>query len=272
MQFRTMGMGIGAVGFALTVAACGGSGGSEAAPEGQETPAAEQGQDPAAGGAAAEGEQPAAPEPDLEGIPDVVADVNGTEITKDEFTGVYESQFQQMAMQSQASGQEVDQDKLKSDTLDSLIGVELLEQEATDRGIEVDDSQVDEALTETAETNQMSADDFLAAMEQQGMPEEEVREQLTSQETVGKLVEDENGGFEASEEELQEAYDQAKSQQEQMAQQPQQGQQAQQPQEMPPFEDMKPQLEDQVTQQKEAEATDALATELREEADVTTNL
>ena len=85
-------------------------------------------------------------------------------------------------------------------------------------------------------------------------------------------VEDENGGFEASEEELQEAYDQAKSQQEQMAQQPQQGQQAQQPQEMPPFEDMKPQLEDQVTQQKQAEATDALATELREGADVTTNL
>ena len=82
----------------------------------------------------------------------------------------------------------------------------------------------------------MSAEDFLAAMEEQGMPEEEVRSQVESQETVGQLVEDENGGFEASEEELQEAYDQAKSQQEQMAQQPQQGQQGQpqQPQEMPP--------------------------------------
>ncbi|SMY12904.1 SurA N-terminal domain-containing protein [Brevibacterium jeotgali] len=274
MQFRTMGMAIGATGFALAVAACGGSGGSEAAPEGQESPAAEQGQDPAAGGGTAEGEQPAAPEPDLEGVPDVVADVNGTEITKDEFTGVYESQFQQMAMQSQASGQEVDQDKLKSDTLDSLIGVELLEQEAGDRGIEVSDSQIEEALTETAEKNQMSADDFIAAMEEQGMPEDEVRSQVASQETVGQLVEDENGGFEASDDELKEAYDQAKSQQEQMAQQPQQGQQGapQQPQEMPPFEEVKPQLEDQVTQQKQAEATDALATELREGADVTVNL
>ena len=272
MQFRTMGMAIGATGFALAVAACGGSGGSETTPE--ESPAAEQGQDPAAGGGAAEGEQPAAPEPDLEGVPDVVADVNGTEITKDEFTGVYESQFQQMAMQSQASGQEVDQDKLKTDTLDSLIGVELLEQEADDRGIEVSDSDIDDALTETAETNQMSADDFLAAMEEQGMPEDEVRSQVASQETVGQLVEDENGGFEASEDELKEAYDQAKSQQEQMAQQPQQGQQGapQQPQEMPPFDEVKPQLEDQVTQQKQAEATDALATELREGANVTVNL
>lgn len=279
MQFRTMGMAIGATGFALTVAACGGSGDSEAAPEGQGSPAAEQGQDPAAEGGAAEGgapggEQGAQPEPDLEDVPDVVADVNGTEITKDEFSGVYESQFQQMAMQSQASGQEVDQDQLKSDTLDSLIGVELLEQEADDRGIEVSDSQVDEALTETAEQNQMGADEFLAAMEQQGMPEDEVRSQVASQETVGQLVEDENGGFEASEDELKEAYEQAKSQQEQMPQQPQQGQQggAPQQQEMPPFEDMKPQLEQQVTQQKEAKATDELATELREDADVTVNL
>ena len=284
MQFRTMGMAIGATGFALTVAACGGSGDSEAAPEGQGSPAAEQGQDPAAeGGAAGDGaaeggapggEQGAQPEPDLEDVPDVVADVNGTEITKDEFSGVYESQFQQMAMQSQASGQEVDQDQLKSDTLDSLIGVELLEQEADDRGIEVSDSQVDEALTETAEQNQMGADEFLAAMEQQGMPEDEVRSQVASQETVGQLVEDENGGFEASEDELKEAYEQAKSQQEQMPQQPQQGQQggAPQQQEMPPFEDMKPQLEQQVTQQKEAKATDELATELREDADVTVNL
>jgi len=279
VQFRTMGMAIGATGFALTVAACGGSGDSEAAPEGQGSPAAEQGQDPAAEGGAAEGgapggEQGAQPEPDLEDVPDVVADVNGTEITKDEFSGVYESQFQQMAMQSQASGQEVDQDQLKSDTLDSLIGVELLEQEADDRGIEVSDSQVDEALTETAEQNQMGADEFLAAMEQQGMPEDEVRSQVASQETVGQLVEDENGGFEASEDELKEAYEQAKSQQEQMPQQPQQGQQggAPQQQEMPPFEDMKPQLEQQVTQQKEAKATDELATELREDADVTVNL
>ncbi|HLS33762.1 MAG TPA: SurA N-terminal domain-containing protein, partial [Brevibacterium sp.] len=150
----------------------------------------------------------------------------------------------------------------------------LLEQEADDRGIEVSDSQVDEALTETAEQNQMGADEFLAAMEQQGMPEDEVRSQVASQETVGQLVEDENGGFEASEDELKEAYEQAKSQQEQMPQQPQQGQQggAPQQQEMPPFEDMKPQLEQQVTQQKEAKATDELATELREDADVTVNL
>lgn len=264
MQFRTMGIAIGAAGIAFALGACGGSGAPEEAPDAQDSAA--QGEDPAA-----DGEQASAPEPDLEGVPDVVAEVNGTEITKDEFTGVYESQFQQMAMQSQQTGQEVDQDQLKNDTVESLIGVELLEQEASDRGIEVSDSEVEDALAETAETNQMSPEDFLAAMEQQGMPEDEVRTQVASQETVGKLVEDEAGPFEASDEELQQAYDEAKSQQEQMsAQQPQEGEQA--AQEMPPLEDIKPQLEQQVTGQKEAEATDTLATQLREEADVTVHL
>ncbi|MDP3894508.1 hypothetical protein, partial [Nocardioides sp.] len=41
--------------------------------------------------------------PDLEGIPDVVAEVNGQEVTKDEFVAVYEAQFQQAAMQAQMS-------------------------------------------------------------------------------------------------------------------------------------------------------------------------
>src|SRR5699024_1451986 len=33
------------------------------------------------------------PEPDLEGIPDVVAEVNGEEITGDEFESTYQGQF-----------------------------------------------------------------------------------------------------------------------------------------------------------------------------------
>ena len=66
---------------------------------------------------------------------------------------------------------------------------------------------------------------------------------------------------------MQQAYDQAVSQQEQMAQQG--GQAAQ---EMPPMEDVEPQLEQQVTAQKESQATEELATALREDGDVTIHL
>lgn len=42
-------------------------------------------------------EQAEMPEPDLEGIPDIVAEVNDGEVTKEDFEGMYQQQFQQMA-------------------------------------------------------------------------------------------------------------------------------------------------------------------------------
>ena len=74
-------------------------------------------------------------EPDLEGIPDVVAEVNGEEVTKDEFVVLYEAQFQQATMQAQAGGEEPDEDALKEQTADNLVDTELLVQEAGDRGL-----------------------------------------------------------------------------------------------------------------------------------------
>src|SRR5690625_7341800 len=46
------------------------------------------------------------PEADLEGIPDIVAEINGEEITKDDCESIYEQQFQQQAMQAQMSRSE----------------------------------------------------------------------------------------------------------------------------------------------------------------------
>ena len=95
MDLKTMGIAIGTAAAVLTLGACGGAdGGGEQAPAA--TDSAAQGQDPAASGEAA-----SATEPDLSDVPDVVAEVNGEEITKDDFSGPYESQFQQQAMQSQ---------------------------------------------------------------------------------------------------------------------------------------------------------------------------
>src|SRR5699024_11666505 len=89
------------------------------------------------------------PESKLEGITDIVADVNDREVTKEDFEATYQQQFQQMAMQAQMSGQnmdEIDQDELKEQTADGLVGQELLMQEANDRVSDISDDDIDETI------------------------------------------------------------------------------------------------------------------------------
>ncbi|GAB3669555.1 SurA N-terminal domain-containing protein [Zhihengliuella somnathii] len=243
------------VGSVSLVAACGGEGdGESAAPS-----------DPAA---ATEGtEQGAAPTADLSGIPDVVATVNGEEITKDEFTKVYEIQFQQMAMQAQMSGQQPDQDQLKKSVAESLVGTELLVQRAAELELTATEEQISEALTAAAESNQMSEDEFLKALEKQGTDRESVDQQLKQQVEVEAVIEQEVGEISASEDELKEAYEQQKSMQEQMSEQSGESAAA-----VPEFEEVKDQLEQQVVQQKENEATQQLVDQLRSDGEVEVKL
>lgn len=202
------------------------------------------------------------PEPDLEGVPDVVAEVNGTEINKEDFETAYMSQFQRMAMQAQMSGQEVDQDQLKVQVADSLVAQELLVQETENRNIEASDEELNETLTALAAQNGLeSSEEFLAALEEQGLSEEEVMEQVASQVKVDKLVAEEAGDITVSEEELQTFYDEITGQQEDA-----------ESGDMPAFEDIKPELEAQMVQQKENEAVLELVAELREGADVTVHI
>lgn len=219
-------------------------------------------QEQAAGENGETAEQPEMPEPDLEGVPDVVAEVNGEEISKDDFESAYTAQFQQMAMQAQMSGQEVDQAQLKEQVAESLVAQELLIQETENRNIEASDEEVNETLTSIAEQNGLaSSEEFLAALEEQGLSEEEVMDQVASQVKVDKLVAEESGSAEASEEEIQEFYDQMQAQQEEMG-----------GEELPPLEDIKTELEAQLVQQKENEAVQGLVAELREGADVTVHI
>lgn len=207
----------------------------------------------------------AAPGPDLEGIPDVVAEVNGEEIGKDEFVSVYEGQFQQMAMQSQQTGQEVDQDQLKKQTAENLVNNKILIQEADNRGLSASEDEVDKTLTEIAQQQGLeSKDEFLKMLDEQGMGEEEVMSQLEIQVKLDQLIAEETGDTDPTEEELQELYDRTAEQQEQMG--------AGEGSELPPFEDVKPQLKEQIKAEKENEAVQTLIDELREDADISINL
>lgn len=252
------------IGSLLLLGACNGD--EESTENTEEDTGASQEEAAPESGAAAEGEtaeQPEMPEPDLEGVPDVVADVNGTEIEKAQFEEAYNAQFQQAAMMSQMSGEEVNQDDLKQQVADGLVSQELLLQEAGNRKIDVTEEDTNVVLDELVEQNSMeSQDDLFAAFEEQGMAKDEVMSQVEMQVQVEQLIAEETGEVEPTDEELKEVYEQYTAQMEQ-----------QETEEEPPsFDEMKPQLTEQVIAQKEGEAAQTLVAELKESADVTVNL
>lgn len=236
----------------LVLGACNGD--EETTENPKETETAEEG---------APAEKPAMPEPDLESVPVVVAEVNGTEINKADFEEAYTMQFQQAAMMSQMSGEEVNQDELKQQVANGLVSQELLIQEADNREFTASEEDVNKVLDDIAAQNSMeSQKDLFAALEEQGTPEDEVLALVETQVKVDQLIAEETGEVEPTEEELQELYDQYTAQMEQSKSE----------EEVTAFEDMKPQLTEQVVAQKEGAAAQELIKELEESADVTLHL
>lgn len=211
-------------------------------------------------------EQTSAPEPDLEGIPEVVAVVDGQEISKAAFIETYELQFQQLSAQAQTSGEAPDQDELKKQTVESMIGTQLLLQESDKRGLEASTEDVDAEIDELVEQNGLeSAEEFFAAVEQQGTDEATARSQLEQQVKLDQLLVEESANTEPTDEEVEQLYEQLTAQQEEAGG-------ADGGSEIPSLDDVRPELEEQVKNQKESEAANTLIGELREGADVTINL
>lgn len=239
---------IAAVAAAFSLAACGGDDdqAKEEAPQSQE-----------------QGEQ-AAPTPELDNIPDVVAVVDGEEISGDDFSENYEAQFPQLSMQAQMSGEQLNQDQLKEQALEMMINSELLVMEAEDQGFEASDEDVEDYLSEMAEANEMeSSDALMEELEGQGLSEERIREDLHNQVLIDQVVETLEAE-EPSEDELQQMYDAQVEQLEAMNEQLED----EQAQETPEFEELKPQLAEQATREKENEAITALLEDLREDTEI----
>ncbi|MHA7240962.1 SurA N-terminal domain-containing protein [Arthrobacter sp. TMS1-12-1] len=244
-----------AAAFVGSIAVLGGCGAAGDEPEGTASSSTA----PAADESAA-----AQPEPDLEGLPDVVAVVNGTEIGKDEFTTAYEGQFPQAAAQAQAGGQEVDQDLLRTTVADNLVSTELLRQEADERGIEVTPEARTAAIDGLLETSRLGSEDELRdAFSKQGLDDAEFDSQLGDQVKLDALLADEAGDTTPTDQEIQDAYDAATAQQ-------QAGGATATP--LPPLEEVRDEIVEQLEGGKTSEAAQALIAQLREGADITVNL
>lgn len=218
------------------------------------------------GAAGAPGEQEM-PEPDLGDVPEVVAEVNDEDISGDEYTQAYEAQFSQMAMQAQMSGEEVDEDALQEQILDNLIGYELLSQEAEAAGYEATEEDIEAELEEVAAQNGVeTVDELLEVAEEQGVQEEELREDVEQQVLINQVV-DSLDVEEPTEEEVEAAYEEFVAQQQQAPE----GAEGEEP-ETPELEELRPEIEEQLTAQKENEAILAHIDTLRQDADVETHV
>lgn len=253
-------MGAALVAGLLGVSACGSDTGSDG-----ESTTASAGDDAAAtSGAGDQGDQAAATA-DVSDLPEVVAEVNGEPISREDFSTAYESQYQQAAMQEQMGGGPVDEEALRQQVLDGMIGNVLLTQEVEKQGLEVTDEDIDTLLAEYASGNGMEPQDFLDALAEQGMDEEFVRTELEKQVGTEKLLDQEAPVEEPTDEELKALYDEYAAQMGGAT-----GEDGESG--LPPFEEVKDQLKEQVKQEKQAEAANAYVDKLREAADITTNI
>ena len=203
-----------------------------------------------------------APEPD--DFPEVVAEVNGEEIDRDEFFSSYESQLQQAAMSQQQTGQQVDQAQLQQQTLDQLVNNLLLTQAAADAGIEAGEEDVTATLEDVAAQNGLgSADEVVDALVEQGMSEEDIRQDAADQFAVNAFVESEVEVSEPSEDELRAQYDNLVEQA--------QAQGATE-EDIPPFEAARDQIAQQAMSEQQSAGVNTIITELRDAGEVTVHI
>ncbi|WP_110590458.1 SurA N-terminal domain-containing protein [Microbacterium suaedae] len=238
----------------LALAGCSAGGDGDA----EETPAPTATADDSANGAT---------EADLEGLPDVVAVVNGEEIGLDEYTTAYEAQLQSATIAQQQTGQAVDQDQLKQQVAELLVNNRLLTQAASDAGIEPTEDDVETVLMDAAEQNGLSSvEEILSAFSDQGISEEQVRKDAASQFQIDGYIDAETDVQPPSDEELREQYDAV------VEQAQSQGEGADAAGEIPPFDEVKSQLADQAVTQERNAAIEQILAELRESGEVEVNL
>ncbi len=189
----------------------------------------------------------------------VVAVVNGESILREEFDEMLNMRLERHEMQEveeDVEGTEEMQEMLEQQVLDELIAREVLLQNAEAAGIVSDDETVQEEYQQIKA--QFEEEEFKEALEAQNMTSEELKENIAFQHVVQGFVDEKieerlgEEAYEISEDELQAAYDQYSLQMD----------------DLPDFEEMKPQLEEMLVQEKQQEFTTQLINELVAESDI----
>lgn len=124
---------------------------------------------------------------DAQNSENVVAVVNGNEISREAFDQQLEAQMQQY----QAQGMEIDEDQrsaIEEQLLDQLVARELLLQDGEERGIAPDEDDI-EAQLEQIRSQFPSEDAFEEALEQQNLTLEEIESDIAEQMIIEEILE-----------------------------------------------------------------------------------
>ena len=204
---------------------------------------------------------------DTEALPDPVAEVNGEKISKKDFVAAFEQQRSASQQQAAAGGGPVDEVALRDGVLDALVGSELLEQEGERLGLEASAKEVDAELDTLAEQNGVaSSQELLSLLDEQGVTEDQAREEVGRLVVIDKILAERGDVKPPTEKELRDYYDQ-------MTGGGDDGAAATgSPEGIPAFEDVKDQLEQQLTLQQEDEALTTIVEGLKKDAKVTSYL
>lgn len=192
---------------------------------------------------------------------ETVATVNGTEIKGEEYNSLLSSAQQQ----AQASGTDPTTDdaakELKDQVLKSLVGNELLLQEAENKNYEVSDKEVDEEL-KSAKDQFEDEDKFKEALKATGSTEEEYKQQLKEGLLVTKYVDKELSPKEVTEDDMKTYYEEMEKQ----------AKESNQEDSLPKYDDIKDQLKATMEQQNLQTVMLEKVDELEKDADVKYNI
>nr|WP_318539253.1 SurA N-terminal domain-containing protein [Terribacillus saccharophilus] len=192
---------------------------------------------------------------------ETVATVNGTEIKGEEYNSLLSSAQQQ----SQASGSDPTTDdaakEMKDQVLKSLVGNELLLQEAENKDYEVTDKEVDDELKSAKEQFE-DEDQFNQALEATGSTEDEYKQQMKEGLLVTKYVDSELSPKEVTEDDMKTYYEEMEKQ----------AKESNQEDSLPKYDDIKDQLKATMEQQNLQTVMLDKVDELEKDADVKYNI
>ncbi len=191
---------------------------------------------------------------DQEKPQEVVAIVNGEEIAGADFQATVnqiKSMYAQQGMDlSSEQGKQL-LEQLEKQVLNSMVGQELLRQQAEKEGYTVSEKEINKEL-EKVKGQFENDDQFKEALDKNGTTEAQLKEEIINRGKTQQYIDDQVGEVTITEEELKEIYDSY----------------AQQSEDMPEFEEVKAQIKEQAKSQKMQQETNKIVERLKKDSEI----
>lgn len=182
---------------------------------------------------------------------DVVVQVNDAKVKGKEYNDAY---AQTKMLMNQNGADVSDKDQLKDQAVNVLVQQELLKQDAKKKGIDVSDKKVE---SEFKKLKSQDEDQFAAFLDQYNMSEDAYKDQLAFELTLQEYIKQEIPDTEVTDKEVKSYYDKLKEQSD-----------GEQSEDIPKLKEIKDQIKDQLTQQKQNDQLSAKVEDLKKDAKI----